>query len=245
MFGASGNRLPGQLVAAGLWEPMEGGWQIHDYLDYNPSRDQVLEEREAQHQAKVRAGQASARARREGATGTAQPQGRWPNLRTDSEQTPNRLFGPLIGQRLRTHPNRLRTPSRPVPYPKEGMRISLLHFVPELTPLRRLKTAKSGHRHQLPTRTSWPAGGLPGQCRRHGPRSPLRQGRTWTAPHLRAPSVVMATSINWGSSSAAANAAGSWRAPLRASRSRLRRKVDAVRRWLLRRPDPSKSWGTG
>ena len=34
-----------QLEDAGLWDRIEGGWEIHDYLDYNPSRDQVLAER--------------------------------------------------------------------------------------------------------------------------------------------------------------------------------------------------------
>ena len=33
---------PDELVAAGLWERVEGGYQIHDYLDYNPSREAVL-----------------------------------------------------------------------------------------------------------------------------------------------------------------------------------------------------------
>lgn len=30
-----------------LWEPCAGGWMIHDYLAYNPSRAKVLAEREA------------------------------------------------------------------------------------------------------------------------------------------------------------------------------------------------------
>lgn len=36
-----------ELVRAGLWEKEEGGHSIHDYLDYNPSREQVEAEREA------------------------------------------------------------------------------------------------------------------------------------------------------------------------------------------------------
>jgi hypothetical protein len=35
------------LLDAGLWEDAEGGYQIHDYLDYNPSREQVLAQRAA------------------------------------------------------------------------------------------------------------------------------------------------------------------------------------------------------
>jgi hypothetical protein len=34
-----------ELVDAGLWDRVDGGWLVHDYLDYNPSRDQVLAER--------------------------------------------------------------------------------------------------------------------------------------------------------------------------------------------------------
>lgn len=34
-----------QLEDAGVWDRVEGGWLVHDYLDYNPSRDQVLAER--------------------------------------------------------------------------------------------------------------------------------------------------------------------------------------------------------
>lgn len=33
------------LVEVGMWETREGGYQIHDYLDYNPSREKVLAER--------------------------------------------------------------------------------------------------------------------------------------------------------------------------------------------------------
>ncbi|MFJ6566260.1 hypothetical protein ACIQNU_02480 [Streptomyces sp. NPDC091292] len=34
-----------QLEDAGLWDRVDDGWQIHDYLEYNPSREQVLAER--------------------------------------------------------------------------------------------------------------------------------------------------------------------------------------------------------
>lgn len=34
-----------QLEEAGLWDRADDGWVIHDYLDYNPSREQVLLER--------------------------------------------------------------------------------------------------------------------------------------------------------------------------------------------------------
>jgi hypothetical protein len=35
------------LVAAGLWDAVEGGWQVHDYLDFQPAREKVLAERAA------------------------------------------------------------------------------------------------------------------------------------------------------------------------------------------------------
>jgi hypothetical protein len=34
-----------ELEAAGLWEAMDGGWVIHDYLDFNPSAEQVKADR--------------------------------------------------------------------------------------------------------------------------------------------------------------------------------------------------------
>ncbi|WP_428956155.1 hypothetical protein [Streptomyces sp. cg35] len=34
-----------QLQEAGVWDRTDDGWLIHDYLDYNPSREQVLLER--------------------------------------------------------------------------------------------------------------------------------------------------------------------------------------------------------
>ena len=45
-----------QLEDAGLWDRVEGGWEIHDYLDYNPSREQVTAERKknAERQERVR-----------------------------------------------------------------------------------------------------------------------------------------------------------------------------------------------
>ena len=42
------------LVDVGLWEPRPGGFQIHDYLDYNPTREQVLRQRAADLERKAR-----------------------------------------------------------------------------------------------------------------------------------------------------------------------------------------------
>jgi len=46
------------LVALGLWEPCEQGWQMHDYQDWNRTHAQILETQE-----KERARKAAARAR--------------------------------------------------------------------------------------------------------------------------------------------------------------------------------------
>lgn len=35
-----------KLVKAGLWDEVEGGYMIHGYLEYQPSRDKVLSDRE-------------------------------------------------------------------------------------------------------------------------------------------------------------------------------------------------------
>jgi hypothetical protein len=39
--------LAERLISVGLWDRADGGYQVHDYLDYNPSRSKVLAEREA------------------------------------------------------------------------------------------------------------------------------------------------------------------------------------------------------
>jgi hypothetical protein len=39
--------LAATLVKATLWHRTRGGWMIHDYLDYNPSAEQVKQERKA------------------------------------------------------------------------------------------------------------------------------------------------------------------------------------------------------
>lgn len=44
------------LVTAGLWEQVPNGYQVHDYLDYNPSRNDVTEHRQAISNARSKAG---------------------------------------------------------------------------------------------------------------------------------------------------------------------------------------------
>lgn len=52
-----------RLVEVGLFEPDEGGYRIHDYLDYNPSAGEVDEMRKATSEARSEAGKRGARAR--------------------------------------------------------------------------------------------------------------------------------------------------------------------------------------
>lgn len=55
--------LAATLVRVGLWHRARGGWTIHDYLDYNPSREQVLAKRKIRSEAGRAGGVASGKAR--------------------------------------------------------------------------------------------------------------------------------------------------------------------------------------
>lgn len=52
--------LPDELVEAGLWEKVTGGWLIVNYLDHQPSREQVEARRERAREAGRKGGQAKA-----------------------------------------------------------------------------------------------------------------------------------------------------------------------------------------
>lgn len=58
-------KLANRLVDAGLWEPHESGdgWQFHDYLDHNPSREEVEANRETLSLLRAEAGRRGAAAR--------------------------------------------------------------------------------------------------------------------------------------------------------------------------------------
>lgn len=51
------------LIDAGLWEPTDGGWQIHDYLNYNPSAAELAERRRKEAARKAAARAAKSRQR--------------------------------------------------------------------------------------------------------------------------------------------------------------------------------------
>src|SRR3989304_4897219 len=52
-----------QMLDSGLWEQAENGIIVHDYLDYNPSREDILKLRKARAKAGRIGGQASAKQR--------------------------------------------------------------------------------------------------------------------------------------------------------------------------------------
>lgn len=52
--GAQWQELSGELVSAGLWDVTESGWAFHDYLDCNPSRSELEEERRKTAERKAR-----------------------------------------------------------------------------------------------------------------------------------------------------------------------------------------------
>jgi len=53
-----------KLVEVGRWEPVDDGWRIHDFLDYNPTASRVAEIRSARQEAGQRGGKASGKQRR-------------------------------------------------------------------------------------------------------------------------------------------------------------------------------------
>lgn len=59
------------LVAAGLWTKVEGGYQFHDYLDYQPSRESTMEKRAAEAE-RQREGYARRKAKKDAESGAPQ-----------------------------------------------------------------------------------------------------------------------------------------------------------------------------
>ena len=74
---ADGIDVSNHLVACGLWESVEGGYQVHDYHDYQPSSEEIQAKRLALSKQRAEAG------RRGGQT----TQGQRPRLSEANEQT--------------------------------------------------------------------------------------------------------------------------------------------------------------
>ncbi len=62
--GAKFKALVSELEEAGLWHRTDSGWEIHDYLQWNPSGEQVRAKREARAKAGANGGKASGQQRR-------------------------------------------------------------------------------------------------------------------------------------------------------------------------------------
>lgn len=84
-----------ELVEARLWIPVEGGWQIHDFLDYNPSAEKVADISAKRSAAGQRGGKRSGETRSKTSDFASPPR----------EANRGRL------------PKQNRSPSRPVPSP--------------------------------------------------------------------------------------------------------------------------------
>ena len=98
--------LAARLVNAGLWEeaPEGEGWQIHDYLDWNPSRAEAQATSAARSEAGRKAGLASGAARRKKA-----------NERTNDEPKRSTFVRESLNEQgTNVEPNRSRSVERPL-----------------------------------------------------------------------------------------------------------------------------------
>lgn len=110
VFGAKPKDAAG-LVAAGLWLPVEGGWQFHDWHVFQPSRADVEKARQeaADRKAAWRAKRAAERA------GNADvPVGQEQD--TSAAQRPQDVPVPSVSQDCPTYPDPDPIPTRPDPF---------------------------------------------------------------------------------------------------------------------------------
>jgi hypothetical protein len=105
---AERRRAVGALVNAGLWERTDSGWMIHDYLDFNESRAEVLARRSEQAGSRSEAGRKGARKRWEPELGS-----------TNGEQT--KLVCSPYGKQIAPGPNGKPMAPTPVPYPVNAL----------------------------------------------------------------------------------------------------------------------------
>ena len=80
-------QLAEELVEAGLWEPVEGGWQIHDFLEHNES-SQERDSRRAEEAARKRRERDKAKERPDGPEPPSNPPSG--NVRPDTTGRPER-----------------------------------------------------------------------------------------------------------------------------------------------------------
>lgn len=76
----SARHLARHLVSAGLWDVIEGGWQVHDYLEHNKPASEVRRIQADRRDAGANGGKASGEARRHGLL---------PQIEANAKQTAN------------------------------------------------------------------------------------------------------------------------------------------------------------
>lgn len=96
----AGERSLAALCDQALWVPTDDGWVLHDYLDHNPSRERVLEQRRKD---------AERKARGRGADSNGSPNG----VRADSKRTPAGVRGES-GRPVPSRPTPTTPPSPPL-----------------------------------------------------------------------------------------------------------------------------------
>ena len=120
------DELSARLVASRLWDldPSGDGWQIHDFLEFNPSRVEVLAQREGLSQKRADAGRkgAAARWQRDGKP-VACHDGNQSGPESASEHSSHSSDGNLpsgLPSNVPSTPNGpVPIPSRPVPFPDQ------------------------------------------------------------------------------------------------------------------------------
>lgn len=93
------------LVRVGLFDVVDGGFQVHDYLHHNSTKEEALKRRDDQHAAKVKAGLAGSRARwqndsrpiADADSRTMAPSHPIPSPPIPKEQKSARVLGPING----------------------------------------------------------------------------------------------------------------------------------------------------
>ncbi len=83
-----------RLVEVGLWAEVEGGWQIHDYLEWNPSGEETKLRRAGAKEAKVKAGRLgglakAAAAKQNPSSGLAESQQNPSSAEAETKQAPD------------------------------------------------------------------------------------------------------------------------------------------------------------
>lgn len=108
-----------ELVDAGLWRRVSGGYQIHDYLVYNPSREEVHRKRTERHGAAVARGKASADKRRAKYGTAVPPNARNAELATETASENATESGTERATESSTETGS-QTPPNPIPIPTES-----------------------------------------------------------------------------------------------------------------------------